>query len=127
MTRAFIRSFAKQRSGSIINISSVVGLMGNRGQANYAAAKAGLIGFTKTMAKEYGRRNIRCNAVAPGYITTAMTEALTDAQREELLAALPLGRLGTPEDVADTVLFLAGEQSRYITGEVIKVDGGMYV
>ena len=127
MTRAFIRSFAKQRSGSIINISSVVGLMGNRGQANYAAAKAGLIGFSKTMAKEYGRRNIRCNAVAPGYITTAMTEALTDAQREELLAALPLGRLGTPEDVADTVLFLAGEQSRYITGEVIKVDGGMYV
>lgn len=127
MTRAFIRSFAKQRSGSIINISSVVGLMGNRGQANYAAAKAGLIGFTKTMAKEYGRRNIRCNAVAPGYITTSMTEALTDAQREELLAALPLGRLGTPEDVADTVLFLAGEQSRYITGEVIKVDGGMYV
>ena len=127
VTKAFVRSMMRKRSGSIINISSVVGLMGNRGQANYAAAKAGLIGFTKTVAKEYGGRGIRCNAVAPGYIATEMTAALGDEQREMLVKNLPLGRLGEPEDVADAVLFLAGDGSRYITGEVIKVDGGMYV
>lgn len=127
VTRAFVRSMMRKRSGSIINISSVVGLMGNRGQANYVAAKAGLIGFTKTIAKEYGGRGIRCNAVAPGYIATEMTAALPEEAREQLVKSLPLGRLGDPDDVADTVLFLAGDASRYITGEVIKVDGGMYV
>ena len=127
LTRAFIREFVKQRHGNIVNISSVVGLMGNKGQANYAASKAGIIGFTKTVAKEYGRRNIRCNAIAPGYIQTEMTAALNEDQTNEIAKQLPLGRLGQPEDVADLALFLAGDSSRYITGEVIKVDGGMYV
>ncbi|AOZ94988.1 3-oxoacyl-[acyl-carrier-protein] reductase [Butyrivibrio hungatei] len=127
LTRAFVRSFVKQRHGNIVNISSVVGLMGNKGQANYAASKAGIIGFTKTVAKEYGRRNIRCNAIAPGYIQTEMTAALKEDQTNEIAKQLPLGRLGQPEDVADLALFLAGDSSRYITGEVIKVDGGMYV
>lgn len=127
LTRAFIREFVKQRHGNIVNISSVVGLMGNKGQANYAASKAGIIGFTKTVAKEYGRRNIRCNAIAPGYIQTEMTAALNEEQTNEIAKQLPLGRLGQPDDVADLALFLAGDSSRYITGEVIKVDGGMYV
>ena len=127
LTRAFIREFVKQRRGNIVNISSVVGLMGNKGQANYAASKAGIIGFTKTVAKEYGRRNIRCNAIAPGYIATEMTATLNEEQTNEIAKQLPLGRLGQPDDVADLALFLAGDSSRYITGEVIKVDGGMYV
>jgi 3-oxoacyl-[acyl-carrier protein] reductase len=127
VTQSFIRSMVRQRSGNIINVSSVVGLMGNRGQTNYAASKAGLIGFTKSVAKEYGRKNIRCNAVAPGYITTDMTESLSEEQKEEIKKSLPLGRLGKPENVADLVLFLASDESCYITGEVIKVDGGMYV
>ena len=127
MTKAFIRSFVKQRSGNIINISSVVGLMGNKGQANYAASKAGIIGFTKTVAKEYGSRKIRCNAIAPGYIETDMTGSLGEEYTKAITAAIPLGTLGKPEDVAELALFLAGEGSRYITGEVIKVDGGMYV
>ncbi|RKM53990.1 3-oxoacyl-[acyl-carrier-protein] reductase [Butyrivibrio sp. X503] len=127
VTRAFIRNFVKQRHGNIINISSVVGLMGNKGQTNYAASKAGIVGFTKSVAKEYGRRNVRCNAIAPGYITTEMTEELSEAQVSELMSQLPLTRLGTPDDVAELALFLAGDNSSYITGEVIKVDGGMYV
>ncbi len=127
MTRAFIKSFVKNRSGNIINISSVVGLMGNRGQANYAASKAGIIGFTKTVAKEYGKRNIRCNAIAPGYIATEMTAALNEETAKAITEGLPLGRLGEPDDVAELALFLAGSASSYITGEVIKVDGGMYV
>lgn len=127
VTKAFIRTFVKRKAGSVINISSVVGMMGNKGQTNYAAAKAGIIGFTKSVAKEYGRRNIRCNAIAPGYIATDMTAALSAEVTEELTKQLPIGRLGKPEDVAELALFLAGDASAYITGEVIKVDGGMYV
>ena len=127
VTRAFIRSFVKRRSGNIINISSVVGLMGNKGQANYAASKAGIIGFTKTVAREYGKRNIRCNAIAPGYIATEMTAALNEEITKQIEESLPLGTLGKPEDVANLALFLASSSSSYITGEVIKVDGGMYV
>ena len=127
VTRAFIRNFVKRRSGNIINISSVVGLMGNKGQANYAASKAGIIGFTKTVAREYGKRNIRCNAIAPGYIATEMTAALNEEITKQIEESLPLGTLGKPEDVANLALFLASSSSSYITGEVIKVDGGMYV
>ncbi len=127
MTKAFIRSFIKQRNGNIINISSVVGLMGNKGQANYAASKAGIVGFTKSVAKEYGSRKIRCNAIAPGYIETDMTGSLGEEYTKAITGMIPLGTLGKPEDVAELALFLASESSRYITGEVIKVDGGMYV
>ncbi len=127
MTKAFIRGMVRQKSGSIINISSVVGLMGNKGQTNYAASKAGIIGFTKAVAREYGRKNIRCNAIAPGFIETRMTDALSDEQKQEILKTLVLERLGKPEDVAELALFLASDSSSYITGEVIKVDGGMYV
>ena len=127
VTRAFIRSMAKQRSGVILNVSSVVGLMGNSGQTNYAASKAGIIGFTKSVAKEYGRRNIRCNAIAPGYIATEMTAALSTEMTEKIAGSLPLGRLGKPEDVAKLALFLASDMADYITGEVIAVDGGMYI
>ena len=127
VTRSFIRNFIKRKGGNVINISSVVGLMGNKGQANYAASKAGIVGFTKTVAKEYGRKNIRCNAIAPGYIATEMTAQLSEAQTDELKKQLPLARLGMPEDIAELALFLASEKSSYITGEVIKVDGGMYV
>ena len=127
LTRAFIREFVKQRHGNIVNISSVVGLMGNKGQTNYAASKAGIVGFTKSVAKEYGRKNIRCNAIAPGYITTDMTAALSETQTEEIKSEIPMGKLGSPEDVARLALFLGSEMSSYITGEVIKVDGGMYV
>ncbi len=127
VTRAFIRSFVKQRHGNVINLSSVVGLMGNKGQANYAASKAGVVGFTKTIAKEYGRRNVRCNAIAPGYIATEMTAKLSPEQTSAIAESLPLGKLGEAEDVAELALFLASDNSKYITGEVIKVDGGMYV
>ena len=127
VTKAFIRQFVRKRSGSIINISSVVGLMGNKGQTNYSASKAGIIGFTKSVAREYGKKNIRCNAVAPGYIATDMTGALSDEQRDMIRTQIPLGTLGDPDNVADLVLFLASDASSYITGEVIKVDGGMYV
>ncbi len=127
MTRAFIRDFMKNRGGNVINISSVVGLMGNKGQTNYAASKAGIVGLTKSVAKEYGRKNIRCNAIAPGYIETDMTNKLTDAQKGEIAGAIPMTKLGKPEDVANAALFLASDLSGYITGEIIKVDGGMYV
>lgn len=123
--RAAVRQFLKQRSGRIINISSVVGLMGNPGQANYSASKAGLIGLTKTLAKELASRNITVNAVAPGFIKTSMTEAIPEPMKQELITRIPLSRFGEPQDVANVVLFLASELASYITGEVIKVDGGM--
>ncbi|MCM8711767.1 3-oxoacyl-[acyl-carrier-protein] reductase [Clostridium sp. SYSU_GA19001] len=115
----------KQKSGKIINISSVIGLIGNAGQANYAAAKAGIIGFTKSVAKELGARGITVNAIAPGFITTDMTEVLSDKLKEKLLENVPLKKLGTPEDVANLAAFLASDNANYITGQVINVDGGM--
>jgi 3-oxoacyl-[acyl-carrier protein] reductase len=124
-TRAVTRGMMKRREGVIINVSSVVGLMGNAGQANYAASKAGLIGLTKSVAKELASRGIRCNAIAPGFIRTDMTDALSESQVESLRQAIPLGALGESEDVAGVVRFLAGPGARYITGQVLAVDGGM--
>ena len=125
MTKAFARGMMKRRDGVIVNITSVVGLMGNAGQANYAASKAGLIGLTKSVARELASRGVRCNAVAPGYIETDMTADLADGAAEALRGQIPLGRLGEPADVAGLVGFLAGPSARYITGQVISVDGGM--
>lgn len=125
MIRAASRGMMRRRSGRIINITSVVGLTGNRGQANYAASKAGLIGLTKAVAKELASRNVLCNAVAPGFIETEMTAAMTDAAREETAGQIPLGRLGTVDDIGAVVRFLAGPGAGYITGQVIVVDGGM--
>ena len=127
MVKACIRPFIKQRSGRIINISSVVGMMGNAGQVNYSASKAGIIGLTKSVAKEYASKGITCNAVAPGYIKTDMTEALNEQASQAILNQIPAKRQGTPQDVANVVSFLAKDASAYITGEVIKVDGGMYI
>jgi 3-oxoacyl-[acyl-carrier protein] reductase len=124
-TKAIARPMVKQKGGSIINVSSVVGLMGNGGQANYSASKAGVIGITKSSAKELAGRNIRVNAVAPGYIQTAMTEKLDEKARTALMDGIPSNRLGTPEDVANAVLFLASDLASYVTGEVLRVDGGM--
>ena len=123
--RAATKNFMKQRSGRIVNIASVVGQMGNPGQANYASSKAGVIGLTKSVAKEFASRNVLVNAVAPGFIETAMTEKLPETAREALKKLIPLARLGQPEDVAKAVLFLSSEKSSYITGQVINVDGGM--
>jgi len=124
-SRAVARVMMKQRSGCIINITSIMGLTGNAGQVNYASAKAGLIGFTKSLARELGSRNIRVNAVAPGWIETAMTDALPDQVREAILKQIPLGRLGRAEDVAGAVVFLCSEEASYITGQVLTVDGGL--
>jgi 3-oxoacyl-[acyl-carrier protein] reductase len=124
-TRAVIRHMLRQRSGRIISIASVVGMIGNAGQANYSSAKAGIIGFTKSIAKEVGSRSITVNAIAPGYIQTKMTEQLSDEQSQEMLKHIPLASLGTPRDVAEAVAFLASDEARYITGHVLNVDGGM--
>ena len=123
--RVLTPDFVRQRAGRIINIASVAGLMGNPGQANYASAKAGLIGLTKSVAKEYAARNITANAVAPGFIETDMTAAMPESARAAAAAAIPAGRIGRAEDVAAAVAFLAGEQAGYITGQVLCVDGGM--
>jgi 3-oxoacyl-[acyl-carrier protein] reductase len=127
MSQPTAKIMMRQKSGRIVNIASVVGLMGNAGQTNYAASKAGLIGFTKSLARELGPRNVTVNAVAPGYIQTAMTDALTDDQREVLMKSVAIRRLGTPDDVADAVAFLAGPGASYITGTVINVSGGLYI
>lgn len=124
-TKAALRPMIKQKSGAIINIASVIGLMGNVGQANYAASKAGVIGFTKSMAKELGPIGIRVNAIAPGFIQSKMTEAMTPEARERLMRLIPLGTLGEPADVAAAALFLASDAARYITGQVLQVDGGL--
>ncbi len=125
MTKAIQRTLLKQRSGSIINMSSVVGVKGNAGQANYAASKAGMIGFTKSVALELGSRNIRCNAIAPGFIETEMTGKLDEKTVQGWRDAIPLKRGGTPEDVANACLYLASDLSAYVTGQVLQVDGGM--
>jgi 3-oxoacyl-[acyl-carrier protein] reductase len=126
-TRAAFKVMSKQRYGRIINIASVVGQMGNAGQANYCASKAGLIGLTKSNARELAKRSITVNAVAPGFIATAMTDALSEKVRDELTAQIPLERLGSADDIANAVVFLASEQSGYITGHVLSVNGGMYM
>lgn len=125
--RAVIRSMMRQRSGRIINISSVVGVAGNAGQANYAASKAGIIGLTKSVAKEAGSRGITVNAITPGFITTDMTEKISEADQQKMLEMIPAGSFGTPEDVAETALFLASDAAQYITGQAIQVDGGMFM
>lgn len=128
MTKQVIRPMMKAKSGSIINMSSVIGLMGNAGQGSYAASKAGVIGFTKSVAKELGSRNIRCNAIAPGFVETDMTSYLKEGeQADKYKAGIPLGRFGTAEDIANVTLFLASDMSSYVTGQVISADGGLYM
>jgi 3-oxoacyl-[acyl-carrier protein] reductase len=128
MAKQVIRPMMKAKRGSIINMSSVIGLMGNAGQGSYAASKAGIIGFTKSVAKELGSRNVRCNAIAPGFVETDMTGYLKEGeQAEKYKAGIPLGKFGTTEDIANVTLFLASELSSYVTGQVISVDGGLYM
>ncbi len=124
-TRAVLRQMLKQRWGRIVSISSIVGIAGNAGQANYAAAKAGIIGFTRSIAKEIASRGITVNAVAPGFIDTQMTQALNETHRQELMKRIPMGSLGSPRDVAEIVAFFASEEAKYVTGQVLSVDGGM--
>jgi len=124
-TRAVLKYMMKERWGRIVSISSIVGLVGNRGQANYASAKAGIIGFTKTVAKEVASRGITANAIAPGFIDTEMTRTIDEKWREELKERIPVGYLGSPRDVAEAVAFLASEEAKYITGQVLGVDGGL--
>jgi 3-oxoacyl-[acyl-carrier protein] reductase len=124
-SKQVVRPMLKQRQGVIVNISSIIGIMGNAGQANYSASKAGLIGLTKSLAKELGLKGIRVNAVAPGYIQTKMTEKLPDDIKKKMLEMIPLNSFGKPEDVADLVLFLSSDRAKYITGQVIQIDGGM--
>jgi len=123
--KAAYRPFMRQRSGTVVNISSVVGVMGNPGQTNYAASKAGIIGFSKSLAKELASRNVTVNVVAPGYVDTEMTEELSDDAREAMLGAVPLGRPASPQDVANAVCYLASDAARYVTGHVLHVDGGL--
>jgi 3-oxoacyl-[acyl-carrier protein] reductase len=127
LTQAVVKGMVRKRYGRIVNVTSVVGLMGNAGQVNYAASKAGLIGFTKSIARELASRNVTCNAVAPGFIATAMTDAMTQEAREKLSGQIPLARLGTADDVAAAVAFLASEEAAYVTGTVLNVSGGLYM
>jgi len=127
LTQAVVKGMLRRRYGRIVNVASIVGLMGNAGQANYAASKAGLVGLTKSVAREFASRDITCNAVAPGFIATAMTGKMTDAARETLSGQIPLGRLGSPDDVAAAVAFLASEDASYVTGTVLNVSGGLYM
>ncbi len=127
LTRAVIRIMVRQRYGRIVSIASVAGVMGNPGQTNYAASKAGVIGFTKSLAKEVGKRKITCNAIAPGFISTAMTDVLPDEVKEGAKRLIPVGRLGEPEEVASAVAFLASDAAAYITGQVLEVDGGLHM
>ncbi|MGA1193173.1 MAG: 3-oxoacyl-[acyl-carrier-protein] reductase [Kiritimatiellia bacterium] len=124
-SRAVSKIMMKQRAGSIVNVASIIGLIGNPGQANYAASKGGIVAFTKSLARELSSRNIRANAIAPGFIETPMTEKIPDAIQQKMLDAIPLGRYGKPEDVADLAVFLGGDRSSYITGQVISICGGM--
>ena len=127
LIQAVVKGMIRRRYGRIVNVTSVVGLMGNAGQANYAAAKAGLVGLTRSVARELGSRNVTCNAVAPGFISTAMTDRMTDQSREGLSGQIPLQRLGSPDDVAGAVAFLASEDAAYVTGAVLNVSGGLYM